>query len=115
MFYSNDNAPQYAIVLVSDAFLTDKALQYVFNGLSETIDFRYLITDAQVTNFGPLHRLNPGEKPGNKQINKSFKYTLLSRGSLLACENKTDLDGLVDAMQLPSWNRIGFNHFFQYD
>lgn len=119
LFYTQGNKRPPRLVLVSDAFLPDEALQYMSTGVTETIDFRHIRTHESVNNFGPLHQLLPGEQADNftDRLTKSVKYSLIRRGAILLCKDPKDptaLSKLTTALDIKPWKIIGFNYFFSY-
>ena len=116
LFYPVGHAPGLALVLTADAYIPAAAWPYIATGVSATVDFRHIRTNAGVRDYGPLKALLPGDKSGDypDQLTKSTKYSLLQRGSVLICENKEDLTTLTKLLCIDPWRKIGFNHFFTY-
>ncbi|MBZ0199972.1 MAG: hypothetical protein K8H86_08895 [Ignavibacteriaceae bacterium] len=92
------------IVLVSDAYVTNDIFKDCDFAVTDTIDFRSIVTTNKTTKFSSLSR--DGKK--EDELKKSNKYNFFKRGSVFYGEN---LDDITKHLKKPYLNKIGYNHF----
>lgn len=94
--FVNEKEVTNTIRLVSDAFVTHELYDYIYYGLTEEVDFRFIKSKA--SNFYKI----------NNEQDKSDKYLMLKRGSVLYCKDPTKAASFLNN---PIFNEIGYNHF----
>ena len=116
MFYRENPPTEPRLVLASDAWVPDSVWQHTIGAVTETTDFRHIRTHLDVKHFGRMRPPSPDhvDSDDKTQLAKSTKYTLLARGSVLLCPDKTALNAAAKALTVQPWHGIGFNHFITY-
>ncbi len=116
MFYHSQVPSQPRLVLTADAWVPTSVWTYTIGAVTETTDFRHIRTHLDVRKFGRMRQASPKhpEHAPTDQLAKSTKYTLLARGSVFVCADKTALDNLSAALRIQPWHGIGFNHFITF-
>lgn len=126
-FFYKENIPKPRMVLLSDTYVTDSARTLIETGVTNTVDFRHIKTVLKDEyahskfSYGPLSswESEAANEQNHKQelsegLYKSFKYTLLSRGSVLVFKNEEDLKKFAEQLKNTPWYTIGYNHFYIY-
>lgn len=105
---------QPRLVLASDAWVTNNVWENTLGAVTETTDFRHIHTHISVNKFGPMQSPFTTFDAQNPRLRKSTKYTLLARGSVLVCADRTALHKVESALAILPWQGIGFNHFISF-
>ncbi len=95
------------VILLSDCFCNNSIYEVCNFSITETINFRNIITPNRTVNYGALDDPHSGR---NMFLKKSNKYTLLKRGSILY----GNVEDIISKLNHPNAKNIGFNQFITF-
>ena len=98
--FEDEGIVSNTIHLLSDAFICKDMHQYIDFGLNESIDFRFIKSKAK-----EYYQINNSAGKGDK----SDKYTLMQRGSVLYCNDGKAIGSLLRANI--NFREIGYNYY----
>ena len=109
-FFEVKPSNKLRIILVSDALVKEDLFDCCFWSVAETTDFRNLMASVSGTKY--YNRMIKGVEDSKREnLNRSQKFNLLKKGSVLHFENSIARDIAIKKLNIESLRQIGMNHY----